>query len=102
MSDGNIIGLEGKYGERERVKLAYDQEKSFSEIMRDFDEEVMALASKFAYGWDEQSCYESWVEWNNLPNKQKAKALLDQAAKVHEIAQKLLSAAIREEKAKAS
>jgi hypothetical protein len=99
-----IIDFEGRRGEREKVKLEREQEKSFSEIESDFDREVTALSLKgcdcIAWGARAMDEYMDW--YDRLSNKQQAKILLDQAAKVHDLAKRLLDAAIREEPKKAS
>ncbi len=91
-----IIDLKAKRGERERAA----PEKSFSEIEREFDEEIAEISCRWSQNW---ASFKKWSGWlNGLTKRQRAKRLLEHAAKAHDLAKLLLEAAIREEEIEAT
>ena len=76
------------------------QEKTFSEIEYDLEYEVGELLIHTGASLDYPPDY--WIKWNSLSKRQKTEFLLAQAAKVHDLAKRLLEAAIREEREQAS
>jgi hypothetical protein len=96
MSDGNIISLEGK---RKKAVPECDHEKGFYEIMSDFEGAVISLLYPSMYP---DCCDLDLDRYWRMSNKQKAAFLLDQAAKVHDLAKRLLEAATKEDPKRAS
>jgi hypothetical protein len=94
MSDENIIDLEDKRTD----KLVHEVKNSFDGLMWDIGEEARDLFVLTTLHSDSLGLAKD----RNLTNRQLAQAILTQSAKVHDLAKRLLDAAIREDREKAS
>ena len=96
-----IINFEGKLNKRrdKEAKPGREQWRDFRNLVRDFDVEASDIYDRWVWR-PSGDCCAGWLE--NSSRELCAKMLLDQTAKLHDLAKRLLEEAIREEQDKAS